>query len=213
MSSNDLGHGHFHSGSSINICHDVLQDYGIDDPECFILQNGTKANPFVTFVDSTYPERNGEMCGCDITLVHCIEYNNYLRAAYKIFLEMLPHDFQEFKMFIPLYHYAGTNNIDDVTKKAIKHDAIGINESKEGNWSYHLFKWPVGTCLDNNIFSANSDVVKSEVHPLKLSADHKHNPFGKDMNACAIIWTISINGRDCFQDDQDHSTTDLSLMF
>eukprot|EP00957_Ditylum_brightwellii_P009069 685590-Ditylum_brightwellii.AAC.1 len=184
------------------------------------------------------------MYGCDITLVHYIEYNNYLHDAYKICLEMLPHGFQEFKMFILLYDYvgfkgcyvvlrgpsgsfwlcnqkifqdvvaAGTNNIDDATKKAINRDAIGINESEECKWSYHLFIWPVGICLDNGIFSANSDVVKSEVHPLKLSADHKYNPFGKDMNAYAIIWTIGINGGDHFQDDQqDHLTTDLSLMF
>ena len=108
---------------------------------------------------------------------------------------------------------AGNNDIDDATKKAIKRDAIGINESEERKWSYHLFIWPVGTCLDNNIFSSNSEVVKSEVYPLKLSADHKQNHFGKDMNACAIIWTIGINGGDRFQDDQDHSTTDLSIMF
>eukprot|EP00957_Ditylum_brightwellii_P027789 2100518-Ditylum_brightwellii.AAC.1 len=130
---------------------------------------------------------------------------------------MLPHDFQELKMFIPLYDYvgfkgrcvvlkgqsrlfwlhnqqifqyvvaAGTHNIDDATKKAINCDAIGINESEERKWSYCLFIWLVGTCLDNNIFSTNSELVKSEVHPLKLSADHKHNPFVKDMNAYAII--------------------------
>eukprot|EP00957_Ditylum_brightwellii_P154255 11739134-Ditylum_brightwellii.AAC.1 len=86
---------------------------------------------------------------------------------------MLPHDFQEFKMSISMYDYAGTNNIDDGTKKAIKCDAIGINETEEHKWSYYLFIRPVGTCLDNNIFVANSDTVKSEVHPLKLSADHK----------------------------------------
>eukprot|EP00957_Ditylum_brightwellii_P036852 2790542-Ditylum_brightwellii.AAC.1 len=71
--------------SSISRC-DILQDYGVSNPESFILQDGTKSNPIVTFVNSVFPERNGGMCGCGITLVQGIEYNSYSRDAYKICL-------------------------------------------------------------------------------------------------------------------------------
>eukprot|EP00957_Ditylum_brightwellii_P007860 594981-Ditylum_brightwellii.AAC.1 len=68
VSSDGLGHGDFHSGSSVSLFPDFIQDYGIDDPKSFILWNGTKAHPFTTFVDSSCPEKNGGMYGCDITM-------------------------------------------------------------------------------------------------------------------------------------------------
>eukprot|EP00957_Ditylum_brightwellii_P190605 14509803-Ditylum_brightwellii.AAC.1 len=45
------------------------KEYGIVNPEAFILQNGTKTNLFVTFVNTQHPERNGGMYECNITYV------------------------------------------------------------------------------------------------------------------------------------------------
>eukprot|EP00957_Ditylum_brightwellii_P069914 5309327-Ditylum_brightwellii.AAC.1 len=46
---------------------DFIVKYGIIDPEVFLTQDGTKSNPYITFVDKDYPECNGCFHGCDIT--------------------------------------------------------------------------------------------------------------------------------------------------
>eukprot|EP00957_Ditylum_brightwellii_P118036 9002145-Ditylum_brightwellii.AAC.1 len=38
--------------------HDFLQEYGIIDPESFVLQNGTQENSYVTLINAIHPERN-----------------------------------------------------------------------------------------------------------------------------------------------------------
>eukprot|EP00957_Ditylum_brightwellii_P017616 1327038-Ditylum_brightwellii.AAC.1 len=58
--------------------------YGVVDPEDIIFQKGTKASPFVTFVDAEFPERNGGIHGCNITYVSGINHNNFTYDAYKI---------------------------------------------------------------------------------------------------------------------------------
>ena len=98
-------------------------------------------------------------------------------------------------------------------KKAFSCDAIGINSSEVRKWSYHLFVWPVGTCLDNNIFSGNSEHCKGEVSALKLEADHASNPFKNNMNGIAVTWKIGVVGGEHFEDDGDILKTDLLSMF
>eukprot|EP00957_Ditylum_brightwellii_P182048 13869265-Ditylum_brightwellii.AAC.1 len=51
----------FHSVASGISSHNILQDYGVSNRKSFILQDGTKSNPNVTFVNSEFPERNGGM--------------------------------------------------------------------------------------------------------------------------------------------------------
>eukprot|EP00957_Ditylum_brightwellii_P028547 2156680-Ditylum_brightwellii.AAC.1 len=51
----------FQSIESNGGTHDFLQEYGIVNPESFVLQNGTKENPYVTLVDAIHPDRNGGM--------------------------------------------------------------------------------------------------------------------------------------------------------
>eukprot|EP00957_Ditylum_brightwellii_P152097 11580444-Ditylum_brightwellii.AAC.1 len=57
------------------------REYGIVNPEAFILQNGTKTNPFVTFVNTQHLERNDGMYGCDMTYIQGIEFKNHSRKA------------------------------------------------------------------------------------------------------------------------------------
>eukprot|EP00957_Ditylum_brightwellii_P107074 8169744-Ditylum_brightwellii.AAC.1 len=159
----------FQSIGSNGGTHDFLQEYGIVNLEYFVLQNGTKENLHVTLVNAIYPERNGGMYGCDITFMQDIEFNNYSRNAIKIHLETSPYDFKSFKMapqdligFVTkhLFEEVATESrkqIDKFTTRAIKHDALGIKQSSECNWSYHPFIWPIGAFLDNTIFSGNSE--------------------------------------------------------
>eukprot|EP00957_Ditylum_brightwellii_P049289 3740111-Ditylum_brightwellii.AAC.1 len=37
---------------------DACEIHGITDPEPLLFQNGTKCNPYITFVNTDYPERN-----------------------------------------------------------------------------------------------------------------------------------------------------------
>eukprot|EP00957_Ditylum_brightwellii_P010024 756548-Ditylum_brightwellii.AAC.1 len=99
------------------------------------------------------------------------------------------------------------------TKNAFKHDAIGINQSEERKWVYHLFIWPLGTCLDNNIFSGYSETCKADFFAHKLKGDHAMNPFRKDMNAITISWTVGISGGHHFEDDDEVSNTDMTSLF
>eukprot|EP00957_Ditylum_brightwellii_P028397 2144222-Ditylum_brightwellii.AAC.1 len=46
-----------------------LEEYGIVDCEPYIVQNGSKFNLFITFVDIKHAEKIGGMHGCDITFV------------------------------------------------------------------------------------------------------------------------------------------------
>eukprot|EP00957_Ditylum_brightwellii_P168087 12795983-Ditylum_brightwellii.AAC.1 len=68
----------------------------------------------------------------------------------------------------------------------------------------------MGTCLDNNIFSGNSEHYKGEISALKLEADHTTNPFKTDMNGIAVIWTIGLVRGEHFEDGDDILKTDLS---
>eukprot|EP00957_Ditylum_brightwellii_P023838 1798521-Ditylum_brightwellii.AAC.1 len=99
----------FQSIGSNGGTHDFLQEYVIINSESFVLQIGTKENPYVTLVDAIHPERNGGMYGYDITFVQDIEFNNYSRNAYKIHLETSPHGFKSFKMFIPFHYFPEFN--------------------------------------------------------------------------------------------------------
>eukprot|EP00957_Ditylum_brightwellii_P120954 9225063-Ditylum_brightwellii.AAC.1 len=78
-----------------------FSQYGVYDPEQYILQNSSKSDPFITFVDDQYPERNGGLHGYDVTHVQDIDHNNFERDAYKICVEVSPFDFQEYTMAIP----------------------------------------------------------------------------------------------------------------
>eukprot|EP00957_Ditylum_brightwellii_P171357 13044466-Ditylum_brightwellii.AAC.1 len=152
--------------------------------------NGTKENPYVAVVDAICPERNGEMYGCDITFVQEIEFNNYSRNTYKGPLRS--HWICDHKIFGELAAESG-KQIDKFTTRAIKHDALGIKQSPECNWSYHLFIWLISTLLDNSIFLGNPETCKTEVFIPKLRKDHDSNPFKADMNAITICWTVGVS--------------------
>eukprot|EP00957_Ditylum_brightwellii_P062006 4705202-Ditylum_brightwellii.AAC.1 len=96
---------------------------------------------------------------------------------------------REHKIYQEVVKKTGTD-IDNATKKALRCDAISIDDTEIRKWSYHLFIWPTGTCLGNNIFSGNLESCKFELQPLKLETDHISDPFKKDMNACTMTWTI-----------------------
>eukprot|EP00957_Ditylum_brightwellii_P071789 5456876-Ditylum_brightwellii.AAC.1 len=94
-----------------------------------------------------------------------IEFNNYSRNANKICLETSPHDFKSFKIFIPFHDYPEINGhcvllkgpsrshwvcnhklfeevaaesgkqIDKLTTRAIKCNALGIKQFPERNCS------------------------------------------------------------------------------
>eukprot|EP00957_Ditylum_brightwellii_P187138 14253309-Ditylum_brightwellii.AAC.1 len=81
--------GDLYSVASSSVHRDILQEYDVIDSESFVLQNRTKFNPFVTFVDCHHPERNGGMYWIDITLVHGIDFNGHSRDAFKIRLQIL----------------------------------------------------------------------------------------------------------------------------
>ena len=71
------------------------------------------------------------------------------------------------------------NFLDTATKSAFQRDTLKV-ERDEARWNaYCLFIFPVGTVLDNNIFSGASKHVKVEHLPVKLIAGHKANKFNK----------------------------------
>eukprot|EP00957_Ditylum_brightwellii_P131720 10046110-Ditylum_brightwellii.AAC.1 len=98
--------GDFYSVASSAANMDILQENGVIDPDAFTLQNGTKSNPIITFVDGLHLEKNSGLYGVDIIFVHGIEFNGYSRDAYRIHLDTSPQDFKAFKMAIPIYEYA-----------------------------------------------------------------------------------------------------------
>eukprot|EP00957_Ditylum_brightwellii_P004870 370928-Ditylum_brightwellii.AAC.1 len=152
--------GDLYSVASSSVHRDIPQEYDVIDPESFVIQNGTKSDPFVTFVDCHHPERNSGMYGVDITLVHGIEFNGYSRDAFKIFLQASPHDFKSFKMTIPIHEYSQIHgrcilrkglsrsfwlcghkiyqevvkktgtDIDNATKKSLRCDAISVDDTE-----------------------------------------------------------------------------------
>ena len=65
-----------------------LEEYGIADIDPYIIQNGSRSHPFITFVNKKSSEKNGGMHGHDITFVQGIDHNNFLRDAYKICMQV-----------------------------------------------------------------------------------------------------------------------------
>eukprot|EP00957_Ditylum_brightwellii_P134568 10259425-Ditylum_brightwellii.AAC.1 len=78
--------------------------YGIVDSEPLVFQCRTKSNPYLTFVNTDYPEENGGMFGLEVSYVSDIKHKKGRRQAYKIRANTTPMDFQAFKMTIPSEH-------------------------------------------------------------------------------------------------------------
>eukprot|EP00957_Ditylum_brightwellii_P148528 11309589-Ditylum_brightwellii.AAC.1 len=53
----------------------IFEMYGIVDHEPLVFQDGAKSNPYLTYVDTGYPERNGGMFGLEISYVSDIKHN------------------------------------------------------------------------------------------------------------------------------------------
>ena len=220
---------------------DFTTSYGIIDHEALILQDGTKENPYITFVDSRFPERNGGMFGYEVTFVSDIQFNNFKRQAYKIRANTTPMDYEAFKMYIPstdeytqfanrctllkgpsrlfwhrhnsIFEDTVGNFLDAATKSAFQRDTLKV-ERDETRWNaYCLFVFPVGTILDNNIFSGASKHVKVEQLPVKLTANHKENKFNKQMNEFKLIWTIGVAGEEELADSNVTKKVDYKKLF
>ena len=202
-------------GSTSNF-EELTAVYGISEHQTLFVQNGTKSNPYITFVDTNFPERNGGMFGFEVSFVNDIQYQNYKRKGYKIRASnIIPMDFEHYNMTIPPYNYfpqfAGRctllkgpsrvfwhrenkifqevleTELDSATKNAFKRDTVSIRREEICHHSYHLFVFPVDTVLDNNIFSGASKHVKVERFPMALAHNHKMNKFTKQMNSMCLI--------------------------
>lgn len=220
---------------------DFTAYYGIVDHEALILQDGTKENPYITFVDSRFPERNGGMFGYEVTFVSDIQFNSFKRQAYKIRANTTPMDYEAFKMSIPstdeytqfanrctllkgpsrlfwhrhnsIFEDTVGSILDPATISAFQRDALQV-ERDETRWNaYRLFVFPVGTVLDNNIFSGASKHVKVQHIPLKLIAGHKANKFNKQMNEFELIWTIGVAGGEELADSNVTKKVDYDKLF
>eukprot|EP00957_Ditylum_brightwellii_P002771 212975-Ditylum_brightwellii.AAC.1 len=78
-----------------------LKEYGIVDIDLYIIKNGSRSHPLITFVDTKCAEKNGVMHSRDITFVEGIDHKNFLRNAYKICMQVSPFGFKIFSMTIP----------------------------------------------------------------------------------------------------------------
>ena len=201
---------------------DFYTTYGIVDVEHLIIQWGTKTNPYITFVDTKFPERNGGMFGFQVNFVSAIQHENFRREGYKIRVNVSPLDYEEFEMTIPsehefpqftgrctllkgpsrvfwhrendIFEETADDNIDDATKSAFSRDTLQVKKDETRHNSYLLFVFPVGTFLDNNIFSGASSRVQVNQIPLKLTAGSNYNKFKTQMNNFELIWTIGVKG-------------------
>lgn len=219
----------------------IVTKYGIVENDFFFVQDGTKIYPYITLVDTKFPERNGGMFGFDISFVSDIQHNNFKRQAFKIRANTTPMDYEAYKMTIPFENeyaqFAGrcvllkgpsrvfwhrendifentTNqHLDDATKSAFQRDTFQINNDETRQHAYRLFIFPIGTFLDNNIFSGASNQVSVVRIPLKLNANHKANKFNKQMNEFELIWTIGVRGGEALTDSDVLQKVDYSTMF
>ena len=212
------------TSSQLNVANfnEFIATYGIEDPEYLIIQCGTKSNPYITFVDTKFPERNGGMFGVEINFVSDIQHANFKRQGYKIRLNVTPMDYEEYEMTIPseyelpqfvsrctmlkgpsrnfwhrenaIFENIAENKLDEATKNAFQRDTLQVKRDEKRHHSYHLFVFPVGTTLDNNIFSGASNRIKADQIPLKLTHNNACNKFNKQMNQFELIWTIGVKG-------------------
>ena len=213
---------------------DACQIYGITDPEPLLFQNGTKSNPYITFVNTYYPERNRGMFGFEVSYMGDIQFKKFKCQAFKIRAIVSPLDFIAYKMSIPSEHkfpqfkdcctiLKGPSRVfwhrenkvfeetvaetilNAATKSAFQRDTLKIDRDETCGQAYCLFVFPVGTILDNNIFSGASNNIAVECMPLKLE-QRKMNEFG-------LMWTIGVAGGEELVDDKEDNNVDYSSLF
>ena len=185
----------------------ISTKYGFVDHDFLFIQDGTKSYPYITLVNTKFPERNGGMFGFDISFVSDIQHNNFKRQAFKIRANTSPMDYEAYKMTIPseneysqfagrcvllkgpsrvfwhreneIFEDTTNQHLDEATKSAFQRDTFQLNNDETRQHAYRLFIFPIGTVLDNNIFSGASNQVSVVRIPLKLNANHKANKFNK----------------------------------
>ena len=137
------------------------------------------------------------MFGFEVSYTRDIQFKNFKHQAFKIRAIVSPLDSIAYKMTIPLEHKfpqfkdcctilkdpsrvfwhcenkvveetVAETILDAATKSAFQRDALKIDRDETRGKAYHLFVFPVGTILDNNIFSGASIKVAVECISLKL---------------------------------------------
>eukprot|EP00957_Ditylum_brightwellii_P102993 7849071-Ditylum_brightwellii.AAC.1 len=93
--------------------------------------------------------------------------------------------------------------LDAATKSAFQRDALKIDRDETRGQAYCLFVCPVGTILDNSIFSGASNNVAVERIPLKLEQSNDKNKLNMQMNESGLMWTIGVAGGEELAHDND----------
>jgi hypothetical protein len=97
-----------------------------------------------------------------------------------------------------IYHQAAKGHVKlgscEATEGALSTAQLAMDEGEIRMWSFHLFIWPVGIVLDNNIFSGNNTNVEANIIPLALDGKDLLNSFGETLTGMVVFWMIGDAG-------------------
>lgn len=195
------------------------------------LQDGTRAHPYLTFLDLNTPERGRDFEATFVTLMH--------RAGWErpgIHIRRLVNncDMEAWEAEIPgkeeHTEYAGRSILvrrpafDHVQlKPKLYHSKIKkedvfkahtnyLLQGKLVDWVYHLVYFNENVVLDNSHFSGEkTNKVKTEYVPVKIGSHD--NPFGKDLYFLYASWEIAFQDGGVKLGDADAGKVDKKKFF
>lgn len=173
--------------------------------------NGSRENPFVTFVDLAQPERNRDF---EAALVLNMERRDSYRTGVVVRKLILPPDEDKWSAEIPpsgefpmyrdrcflvrgpsldffqrnpdLYHQKTKCG---ATKMA--HERVAGN--KVDDWVYYLVVFPESIVLDNTHFAGYvTHKIDTNFNRIQLDEHHPLNEFGKGFRFVYVYWEISL---------------------
>eukprot|EP00957_Ditylum_brightwellii_P006063 459142-Ditylum_brightwellii.AAC.1 len=180
-----------------------------------LFQNGTKSNPFTTFVNTDYPERNRGMFGFEVRYMGDIQFKNVKHQAFKVRAIVSPLDFIAYKVTIPSEHkflqfkdlctiLKGPSRLFWHPENKVFEDTVAdtiLDAATKSNFQHDALKIDRGA----------SSNVAVECIPLKLEQSNDKNKFNIQMNEFGLMWTIGVAGGEELVDDNDDEVDSTSL--
>jgi hypothetical protein len=174
--------------------------------------SGTKENPYIIRVNTTYPERNQDF---SISWVPSMIKDSFSYSGFHIRRSVPVLDYDRWEAALPkegeypahldfrLVLIKGpSQNVwfrdsDQyhaslqcfATKNVHKATGIAIEKDESRHHSYWLLEFPKGVVLDNKIFSEDPYDVKASWNRLTSSA--KQNPTKLDLRGMVLMWQIA----------------------
>jgi hypothetical protein len=182
----------------------------------FVNQDGTRERPYITMVNTKFPERNREF---HVVLIRNIKHKKHTRRMYHIRTSCDIPDYEQWEATIPDFSDSTPpvllnrvvlikgpsrafwlRDMDrynrkvacGITREELEAAEVGIEEDTTRAEAFYLLVFPQGVVLDNTIFSNDETDIERFDNDMKTEAGD--TPFGTVLCGMAVWWRIAKAG-------------------